>query len=149
MTNQKTKLPQMHFQNCALPISPEFYKVIRQQVHLANILPEAESVTIHFRDTSYTAETGGFHPVEISMLKGNQGKWCISYITDFAYYGLDYSELERDIDFDLGNNMAFAFGIGWQNINSSGFVELYQAWEDNFLAYIKMEAFDEIKVSVN
>ncbi|WP_259346493.1 DUF2787 domain-containing protein [Vibrio rotiferianus] len=137
----------MSFQSCVLPISPKFHAVINQQVMQAGLATASDSLTINFRDSTYNAETGGYHPVEVSILKGSNEKWCISYITDFAYFGLGYPELERDIDFDIGNNMAFATGIGWQSINSLGFIELYRTWESNFLAYLEMDAFDEIVIS--
>ncbi|KZC47861.1 hypothetical protein XM68_c11015 [Vibrio alginolyticus] len=137
----------MQFQRCILPISSQFHAVVGQQVIQAGLAETCSSVTINFRDTSYSVETGGYHPVEVSVIKGDKEKWCINYITDFAYFGLGFPELDRDIDFDIGNNMAFATGIGWQNINSSGFVELYRVWENNFLAYLDMDAFDEIIVS--
>lgn len=138
----------LQFQACALPISFEFHQAISQQMRTADLLA-SRSITLNFRDTSYSSEAGGFHPVEIAVHKVSKDKWCISYITDFAYFGLGYPELERDIDFDIANNMAFATGIGWQSIGSSGFIELYLTWESNFLAYLSIDAFDEIKVSVN
>ncbi|WP_375748156.1 DUF2787 family protein [Vibrio sp. HN007] len=138
----------LQFQTCALPVSSKFHDAISHQV-IQTELDTAHSLTLNFKDTSYNAQEGGFHPVEVSILKGAKDKWCISYITDFAYFGLGYPELERDIDFDIGNNMAFATGIGWQSLDSSGFIELYRTWEQNFLTYLDMEAFDEIKVTVN
>ncbi|MEL7293132.1 MAG: DUF2787 family protein [Cyanobacteria bacterium J06555_13] len=137
---------QMQFHRCVLPISDAFYKAIDTQVHKAQIADVPSSMTLHYRDTSYSSEAGGYHPVEISIMQGDDDKWHVNYITDFAYFGLGYPELERDIDFDIGNQMAFATGIGWQKINSSGFIELYRSWEANFLAYLDMDAFDSIIV---
>ncbi|HHF0535541.1 TPA: DUF2787 domain-containing protein [Vibrio alginolyticus] len=138
----------LQFQACPLPISSEFHHAISQRMQKADLLA-SRSLTLNFRDTSYSSEAGGFHPVEIAVHKGSKDKWCISYITDFAYFGLGYPELERAIDFDIANNMAFATGIGWRSIGSSGFIELYRTWESNFLAYLSIDAFDEINVSVN
>lgn len=139
----------MQFHRCVLPISDAFYEAIIEQVQKATTDDVPRSLTLNYRDTSYSSEAGGYHPVEISITQGSDDKWHINYITDFAYFGLGYPELERDIDFDIANQMAFATGIGWQKINSPGFIELYRAWQANFLAYLDMDAFDSISVNAS
>ncbi|HIF9225631.1 TPA: DUF2787 family protein [Photobacterium damselae] len=79
----------------------------------------------------------------------SSGEWNIEYITEFAYFGNYYPELEKSIDFDITNNCWFTSHSGWlsfkthqQDVN-----ELYQVWEGNFLAYVDMDAYDQIKVN--
>jgi hypothetical protein len=43
--------------------------------------------------------------------------------------------------------MAFFTGVGWQAIDAYGVNDFYQIWESNFLSYLEMDAFDEIKLS--
>ncbi|WP_240207443.1 DUF2787 family protein [Vibrio sp. CyArs1] len=95
-----------------------------------------ESLTINFRDTTYSAEAGGYHPVEIMLSKENEGRYRIQYLTDFAYMGNIYPELERNVDFDVANGQAFIAPMGWQSCHSQAIVEFYSLWENNFLAYV-------------
>ncbi|PWI31853.1 DUF2787 domain-containing protein [Vibrio albus] len=134
------------FNKCPLSISPRLQTVLIDHINTkAN--DSVTAITLNFRDTSYSAEAGGFHPVEIAMQKDSEQRWSILYITDFAYMGSYYPELERNVDFDIGNNMAFFNGVGWQAIDAYGVNDFYQIWESNFLSYLEMDAFDEIKLS--
>ncbi|HDM8170186.1 TPA: DUF2787 domain-containing protein [Vibrio harveyi] len=134
------------FNKCPLSISPQLQTVLIDHINTkAN--DSLTAITLNFRDTSYSAEAGGFHPVEIAMQKDGAQRWSILYITDFGYMGNTYPELERNVDFDIGNNMAFFTGVGWQAIDAYGVYDFYQIWESNFLSYLEMDAFDEIKLS--
>ncbi|MFA0494662.1 DUF2787 family protein [Vibrio sp. 10N.222.54.B11] len=109
--------------------------------------PMIQSVVINFRDKSYSSEDGGFHPVEIRITRlGDQ--WVFDYITDFSYCGL-IPELEKEIDFDFGHGVAYIRYMGEVPITESSVAEFYSMWETNFLSYIGMDCFDEIKVTVD
>ncbi len=110
---------------------------------------DSESLMINFRDTTYSADAGGYHPVEIMLLKEKQSQYQIQYITDFAYMGNAYPELERNVDFDIANGQAFIAPMGWQSCHSQSIVEFYTLWERNFLDYVQMKAYDEIKISMS
>ncbi|OEE89420.1 hypothetical protein A1OQ_11615 [Enterovibrio norvegicus FF-162] len=111
-------------------------------------LCDGRYLVFNFRESSYSAETGGFHPVEIGICKTADGTWSIEYITDFSYVGSYYPELERCIDFDFRVQSFFAQYCGWQSIDgNASAVELYQLWEGNFLSYAAMEVYDEVTVS--
>ena len=110
---------------------------------------ECESLTINFRDATYSAEAGGHHPVEIMLLKEQENQYQIQYLTDFAYMGNVYPELERNVDFDIANGQAFIAPMGWQSYHDKSIVEFYSLWESNFLAYLQMGAYDEIKISIS
>lgn len=141
-----TTLAKALFSKCPLSISPRLQTVLIDHINTkAN--DSVTAITLNFRDTSYSAEAGGFHPVEIAMQKDRAQRWSILYITDFAYMGNYYPELERSVDFDISNNMAFFTGVGWQAIDAYGVNDFYQLWESNFLSYLEMDAFDEIKLS--
>lgn len=142
MTN-KTQPP---IEPCALPISKSMKEALSKAL-LNKLETSAKAITLNFRDLTYTAESGGYHPVEIRLVKSNSDKWQIYYITDFAYIGNIYPELERSVDFDIENNECFFNGIGWQPISTVGVSEFYQMWEGNFLSYLNAEAYDSITLS--
>ncbi|WP_213866081.1 DUF2787 family protein, partial [Vibrio crassostreae] len=123
------------FSKCSLPISIKLQTALLKHI---NTQPNqsGDYLTLNFRDTTYSAEAGGYHPVEIALQKDSAGRWSILYITDFAYFGLAYPELERSVDFDIGNNMAFFTGVGWQAIDAYGVNDFYKIWESNFLSYL-------------
>lgn len=146
MTTQT--LTATNFNSCSLPISSKFHQLLAKHIDMPSEHDEL-SITINFRDTSYSAEDGGFHPVEVGLQKQASQQWDILYITDFAYFGNVYPELGRSVDFDIANQMAFFTGIGWQEIDSYGVNDFYELWESNFLTYVEMDAFDEIKVTNN
>ncbi len=114
---------------------------------LAEALPETISLVFNFRDKSYSAEQGGFHPVEMCLSKGKDNQWQYVYITDFAYMGNYYPELEKALDFDFTNQAAYSCGIPQRSKHDAH--ELYQLWEHNFIAYLEMGCYDEIQVSTS
>lgn len=115
--------------NLPLPVSPHF------ALYLLSLIGDYENekaVTINFRDPHYSAEKGGYHPVEV-RLENEMSEWRICYITDFCYVGSGYmAELAKDLDFD------FTAGI-FQNLFDrfpiEQAIEIYQTWETNFLFY--------------
>lgn len=108
-------------------------------------------VTINLRDKSYTSEGGGFHPVEIGLIKLKDGSFKINYITDFAYMGNYYPELERFLDFNFEYEEFYLAPLGWLSMveKKADAKEMYQMWEMNFISYYEMGAFDEIEVTVD
>jgi hypothetical protein len=141
----------LNFAPPSLPVSKQLQSLLSQ--YCQNTFPSEETkttsstITINFRDKSYSAEEGGYHPVEISLNIKEDHTLDILYITDFAYMGNYYPELERCIDFDFGNQVVFTVATGWQSIRSEGIDELYKMWEQNFLHYIDINCFDEIVAS--
>ena len=102
-------------------------------------ITKERSLIFNFRDDSYDPETGGYHPVEIRLIKIND-EWQFDYITDFAYVGNGYmAELVKEIDFDFSNNIGFQLYIGSTRL--SEFSEFYISWESNFISYVKMKVF--------
>ncbi|MCU8488099.1 DUF2787 domain-containing protein [Vibrio vulnificus] len=139
----------LNFTPSVLPVSNKLLTLLNQHCHasMESTQSTSHALSIHFRDKSYSAEEGGSHPVEIGLNIVNGKTVDILYITDFAYMGSYYPELERCIDFDFGNQVAFTVATGWQSIRSPGFDELYQMWEQNFLQYVEWECYDDIQIS--
>ena len=81
-----------------MPVSQELINVIFKEMvnppqHKARIV----AVSLLFKYLSYSAEKGGYHPVEIRLISRND-EWYFDYITDFGYMGTVYPELEKEID---------------------------------------------------
>lgn len=92
-------------------------------------------VTLHFKDASYSAEQGGFHPVEIMIRETGE----ISYITDFSYVGIGpYAELAKEIDFDFGLGV---FGLRGQSYSIEAGKVLFRIWQENFVSYYAMGVY--------
>ena len=79
-------------------VSPDLLNVL--WLHMAGkqtTIQQAHAVTLNFKDPSYSATTGGFHPVEIRLTRRGDD-WHLAYVTDFAYVGIgDYAELAKEL----------------------------------------------------
>jgi hypothetical protein len=128
----------INYDGLALPVSKSLADALIAIIDQDKLTGEA--VTINFRDPDYSAEKGGFHPVEIRLEKRSD-TWHFCYITDFCYVGSGYTaELAKDLDFD------FQAGV-FQNLFGVFPIEqatdMYQIWEGNFLHYWQeMEVFN-------
>lgn len=140
------------FTASTLPVSKKLHKLLSKQLTAQMLSNEALTTSrylvFNFRDKSYSAEEGGFHPVEIAICHTSAGEWSIEYITDFAYMGNHYPELERNLDFDFRVGQFFVAYQGWLPMQGSRDAKaLYQLWESNFLAYVDMDSYNEITVT--
>lgn len=53
----------------ALPVSNEFAQTLLQRLITATEgLDDLTAVTINFRDPNYSADAGGYHPVEVRLV---------------------------------------------------------------------------------
>ncbi|PMG22530.1 DUF2787 family protein [Vibrio splendidus] len=131
-----------------LPVSVDLQDTLNRVIsESGKLTPMIQSVVISLRDSSYNSENGGYHPIEISTSRLND-QWIFDYITDFSYCGL-MPELEKEIDFDFGHGVAYIRYMGEVPITEFSVAEFYSMWETNFLGYIGMDCFDEIKVTVD
>jgi len=118
-----------------LPINKQLTEIINHCISTANT-DDFNGMVLNFRDPDYSAESGGYHPVEVAIDQSGQ----IHYITDFAYFGASpMAELDKELDFD------FASGIFQQRgrvypIEQAG--ELFAVWQINFVDYYKAKIFD-------
>ena len=131
-----------------LPVSVDLQDTLNRVItDSGKWTPMIQSVVFSFRQKSYSPENGGYHPVEIRITRLHD-KWGFNYITDFSYCGL-MPELEKEIDFDFGHGVAYIRYMGEVPITESSVAEFYSMWETNFLSYVGMDCFDEIKVTVD
>ncbi|CAE6879438.1 hypothetical protein ACOMICROBIO_NCLOACGD_00156 [Vibrio sp. B1ASS3] len=132
-----------------LPVSADLQDVLNMVVDRSHKLTSStQSLVINFRDSSYGAESGGYHPVEIRLVKTSE-QWVFDYITDFSYVGYPYPELVKEVDFDFSSGFAQLLYQFEESITDERVHEFYSMWELNFLSYIEMDAFDEIEVTVD
>ncbi|MDF4656925.1 DUF2787 family protein [Vibrio parahaemolyticus] len=128
-----------------LPISVDLQDALNRICNeFGNVTTSTDAVTVNVRSSDYCPENGGYHPVEIRLTRLND-QWVFDYITDFSYCGL-MPELEKEIDFDFGHGVAYIRYMGEVPITESSVAEFYSMWESNFLSYLSMDCFDEIKV---
>lgn len=129
-------------QGFTLPIT--FYPLINDEIEKANITTtDTTNLTFNFCDDDYSAETGGYHPVEIRLEKHKE-KWGLVYITDFTYSGGPYPELIKDIDICFHTKRVFSLYNGWLNITSGK--ELVELFINNFIEYHSMNTYT-VKIS--
>ncbi|WP_210473328.1 DUF2787 domain-containing protein [Vibrio crassostreae] len=145
-------MSKLNFTASLLSVSKKLHKLLSEQLtaHLLSneALATSRYLVFNFRDKSYSADEGGFHPVEMAICQTSTGEWSIEYITDFAYMGSYYPELERNLDFDFRVGQFFVAYQGWLPMQGSRDAkELYQLWEISFLAYVDMDSYNEITVT--
>lgn len=132
-----------------LPVSVDLQDALNRVISKSGKwTPMIQSVVFNFRDSSYSSENGGWHPVEIRLVHCN-GQWIFDYITDFAYCDGPYPELVKEVDFNFSSGTASFSYVPELPITSNDVAEFYSMWESNFLSYVEMGVFDEIKVTVD
>lgn len=91
-------------------VSDTLLAIIQKEIE--NKPQAVNSVILNFRSPSYSAEEGGYHPVEIRLVKSDN-LWLFDYITDFTYVGFSpMAELTKEIDFCFDTGDAYHLYIG-------------------------------------
>lgn len=128
----------MNIQQTGYPVavSKQLVAIIDKELELHNDVDTSSGVIINFRDPDYSAESGGYHPVEICV----DALGRIQYITDFAYVGDGhYAELDKELDFD------FSYGkfqqMGREYPIQQG-ASLFKIWQSNFCSYYQSQVFE-------
>ncbi len=122
-----------------LPVNQKLIELLFKE--MGNIPPmknKLKAASFIFRDTDYSAERGGYHPVEIRLIKKDD-QWYFDYITDFAYMGRVYPELEKEIDFSWSQQYAFHSGLG--DLGHKAGCELFELWQSNFIQYYDLDVY--------
>ncbi len=115
-------------------VSKQLAAIIAQELEASQV-DSSSGFIINFRDPDYSAESGGYHPVEIAVDENGR----IQYITDFAYVGGGrFAELDKELGFD------FSYGkfqqIGREFDIKDG-AALYKIWQSNFCSYYEWKVF--------
>lgn len=123
----------------SLPVSPQFEKAIFELLATQSLPEDVKAVVLNFRDPSYSADDGGYHPVEIRVYSQGQ-YWYLDYVTDFSYMGHVYPELEKELDISWSHEYVYHYLMGDLPLTSD-VDELWTLWESNFLAYLAMGVY--------
>jgi hypothetical protein len=120
---------QLNPQTKVTVLPPEFTQVIDSVVQSSPEAANGSGVIINFRDKSYSAASGGNHPVEVHIdSKGN-----LLSITDFAYFGVPpFVELGIELDWSFEQDSFRQFDDMYDLECGRGLLGLYLA---NFTAY--------------
>lgn len=129
--------------SCVLPVSEQLIQMLGRELFTAhpsvNPLQELAAITFNFRDPSYSAGTGGYHPVEIRISR-RDSSFIFDYFTDFSYVGTGWDvELAKELDFDCQYGcLEMRYG---KRTPLALVGEFYQMFEDNFLSYYQLDVF--------
>ena len=120
----------------ALPMETAFAELLTSELAQTTTSNDASITVLNFRDPDYSAQHGGYHPVEIGV--GMDGG--IIYITEFSFVGGGgMAELAKEIDFD------FLSGV-FQHFDRvhpiEAGIELFEIWQQNFCHYAKSGIYD-------
>ncbi|WP_299265189.1 DUF2787 domain-containing protein [uncultured Psychrosphaera sp.] len=124
----------------AFALPNTFYNVLNNEYINAPLPGKAiTAITFNFSDPNYSAETGGYHPVEVRLKKEND-QWNIVYVTDFSYQGRTFPELVKEIDICFITKQVFSLFAGGSVRQHAG--NLIQLFINNFIEYYKSGVFD-------
>jgi len=131
--------PSNHQQNTqSLKLSKDLINIIEQQIE--NKKASDGYLTLSFRDPTYSAETGGYHPVEILI----NAEGSVQYITDFSFVGQGgYAELVKELDFDFSLGLFQHMGRDYPLEQGA---ELFKIFQSNFCSYYESGVY-EVEVS--
>lgn len=117
-----------------LPIGARLKEIMEAELSRAG-RPLGQGLTVTFRDGSYDAARGGYHPVEIAL--SATGK--VLYVTDFVLVGSPpYDELVKELDFDASLGLFQQAGVDYPLEEGA---ELFALWQHNFCLYYRMGVY--------
>ncbi|WP_447873531.1 DUF2787 family protein [Serratia fonticola] len=129
----------IHQEGYRLPVNQKLIELLFKEMGNAPpIKQQLKAVSFIFRDSDYSAELGGYHPVEIRLIKKEE-RWFFDYVTDFAYMGTVYPELEKEIDFSWSQQYTFHAGLG--DLGHKAGCELFGLWQSSFIQYYDMDVY--------
>ena len=103
-------------------LDPDFVRAINNLLESSPGTSNGNGVVLNFRDPTYSAISGGFHPVEIAI----DGDGDLIYVTDFSYVGIPpYTELEKELDWDFSQGRFHQFGCDYDLECGRGLLNLY------------------------
>lgn len=115
-------------------VTKMFARIIEKAINAASVSTD-DGAIINFRDPDYSAEQGGYHPVEVMV--SSDGR--IRYVTDFAFVGQPpYAELTKELDFDFSQGLFQQMGRDFPIREGRS---LFRTWQANFCAYYESGIF--------
>jgi len=111
-----------------LALPHRFNKILEEALTKQDVA-HTGGITLNFRDEDYSAECGGYHPVEIRLDKEGV-EWTLCYMTDFAWVGHP-AELEKELDICFVSQQLYGSMIG--RIRLSRVKSFVRTFVDNFV----------------
>lgn len=137
--------PITSFNKTALPISLTLLDTLNNILNKHTGLVEGHHI-INFSNKHYSAEHGGYHPVEIALKKDINNKYTILGITDFSFNGYPYPTLERDIEFNFTHSTVFTRYSGLKSMTAPNTDNLYTLWESKFIANLAKGVYNQVEL---
>ena len=141
----RNPLPATSFNKAVLPISLTLLDTLNNVLNKYAALAEGHHI-IYFSNKHYSAEHGGYHPVEIALKKDINNKYTILCITDLSFNGYPYPTLERDIEFDFTHATIFTRYSGLKSMTAPNIDKLYTLWESKFIANLTKGVYNPIEL---
>lgn len=122
--------------------SPVGYAINKDfETILNSLVKENGDFIISFKSSDYSAETGGYRPVEV-MIRNSQ----VIYVTDFTYVGSGpYAELVKGMDWDFAAGECGQTGVYFDLEEAA---ELWGIYQSNFVDYFRTGKFDDVTVNL-
>lgn len=125
--------------NYALPVSKRLISILETEIRKARIKGN-KKLNIRFRDSTFSAQTGGYLPVEIAI----SAEGLIRYITDFSYVSTTpFEELGIELDFDFEHSTFQQFKAVYPITQAR---EIFTIWQNNFCTYYKNGSYNLVAV---
>jgi hypothetical protein len=128
----------MNIQQAGYPlsISDQLVSILNNEIEQHRDVDMTSGCILNFRDPDFSAERGGYHPVEICLNELGQ----FQTITNFAYVGYGpNAELVKELDFDFAGGI---FQHRGRDYPMSLCAELFTTWQSNFCAYYLFNVFN-------
>lgn len=117
----------------------KLYLLVNIELELVELpTSNISAITLNFRDLDYSAELGGYHPVELRLERHKQA-WQLVYITDFSFQGAPFPELTKEINICFITQRVFSSFGGWLHDRNSK--ELVTTFINNFIEYHEINAY--------
>ena len=124
-------------------VPEKLYQILADELaDISQLDLDTEGIVLNFRDPDYSISHGGFHPVEIRLIKimvDGEVDYQFMYITDFSFQGAPSPELAVDIDVCFIAEQVFTVYGGWLDKRSGD--ELKDLFLTNFISYVEMGVF--------
>lgn len=115
-------------------LSDDFVSILEDEIAQSGVGVDS-AVVLNFRDPWYSADGGGYHPVEIRIEKSG----AIAYVTDFSFVGMPpFVELAKEIDFDISLGLFQHFS---REFSIECGRELFGIWQENFVSYYRSDVY--------
>ncbi len=133
--------------NYCLPISTQFIRFINFLIKDFSL--EEKKISIVMKPKLTPQLLGGFHPVDIEILKVNE-EYGITKLTEYCIYQLRNSTLETvSMKFDLQNNKFYSIGSDEEPEPLEDKRELYEIWENELLFLASIQKVYNITLNSN